>query len=239
MKNKILNKSFITNFISFIIIIIGYYLPTPYKEHIFPIGLFSFSGAITNWLAIYMLFEKIPGLYGSGVIPSRFEDFKKGIFSLIMDQFFTHENLKRFIEDKGKRKINFEPVIDNLNMDPLFNSLKDTVKQSNFGNMLTMFGGTSVIDPLKEAFLKNIKKPLIDFTNSNEFQDNVLTMLDREFNSDEFKNKIEDIVKKRLNELTPIMVKEIIQHMIRKHLGWLVVWGGVFGGIIGFITSFI
>jgi hypothetical protein len=34
------------------------------------------------------------------------------------------------------------------------------------------------------------------------------------------------------------MVKEIIQTMIRKHLGWLVVWGGVFGGIIGLAMSF-
>ena len=25
--------------------------------------------------------------------------------------------------------------------------------------------------------------------------------------------------------------------MIRKHLGWLVVWGGVFGGLIGFIAA--
>jgi uncharacterized membrane protein YheB (UPF0754 family) len=32
-------------------------------------------------------------------------------------------------------------------------------------------------------------------------------------------------------------VKDIIQEMIHKHLGWLVVWGGVFGGIIGFVVS--
>jgi hypothetical protein len=25
--------------------------------------------------------------------------------------------------------------------------------------------------------------------------------------------------------------------MMRKHLGWLVVWGGVFGGIIGLAVS--
>ena len=33
------------------------------------------------------------------------------------------------------------------------------------------------------------------------------------------------------------MVKQIVQDMIRHHLGWLVVWGGVFGGLIGLITS--
>ena len=40
-------------------------------------------------------------------------------------------------------------------------------------------------------------------------------------------------------QLTPIMIKIIIQDIMRKHLGWLVVWGGVFGGIIGFIVSVI
>ena len=33
------------------------------------------------------------------------------------------------------------------------------------------------------------------------------------------------------------MVKEIIQTMIREHLGWLVVWGGVFGGLFGLIAG--
>jgi len=34
-------------------------------------------------------------------------------------------------------------------------------------------------------------------------------------------------------------VKNIIQRMIKEHLGWLVVWGGVFGGLIGLGFSLI
>jgi uncharacterized membrane protein YheB (UPF0754 family) len=51
-------------------------------------------------------------------------------------------------------------------------------------------------------------------------------------------DRVDAIVMQRLNELTPEMVKTIVQDMIHKHLGWLVVWGGVFGGFIGLITSF-
>lgn len=51
------------------------------------VGLFAFSGALTNWLAVHMLFEKVPGLYGSGVIPARFEQFKQAIADLMMEQF--------------------------------------------------------------------------------------------------------------------------------------------------------
>ena len=52
-------------------------------------------------------------------------------------------------------------------------------------------------------------------------------------------DKVDAIVMQRLNELTPEMVKTIVQDMIHKHLGWLVVWGGVFGGFIGLITSLV
>jgi hypothetical protein len=33
------------------------------------------------------------------------------------------------------------------------------------------------------------------------------------------------------------MVKDIIQEMIRSHLGWLVVWGGVFGALMGLVAA--
>ena len=87
-----INKSFTTNLLALLTILLGHLSPI-YQDQILSIGYFALSGAITNWLAIYMLFEKVPGLYGSGVIPNRFEDFKKGIHSLIMGQFFTKQNI--------------------------------------------------------------------------------------------------------------------------------------------------
>jgi len=50
---------------------------------------------------------------------------------------------------------------------------------------------------------------------------------------------VEQIVDQRLDELTPVQVKNIIQEMIRQHLGWLVVWGGVVGGFIGFAVGIV
>jgi hypothetical protein len=72
MKQR-LNKSLATNIISVVISVIGIIFSVPLIKSV---GFFALSGAITNWLAIYMLFEKVPFLYGSGVIPERFEDFK-------------------------------------------------------------------------------------------------------------------------------------------------------------------
>ena len=73
-----------------------------YADLLKNIGFFALSGAITNWLAIHMLFEKIPLLYGSGVISNRFEEFKSSIRDLMMQQFFTLENVEQFIEKEEK-----------------------------------------------------------------------------------------------------------------------------------------
>jgi hypothetical protein len=62
------------------------------------IGFFALSVVITNWLAIYTLFEKMPFLYGSGVIHNRFDEFKLAIKDLMMEQFFTQENIEHSIE---------------------------------------------------------------------------------------------------------------------------------------------
>jgi uncharacterized membrane protein YheB (UPF0754 family) len=85
-----LNKSFVTNAITLLLVLSGYVLA---NDQLFTIGLFALSGALTNWLAVHMLFEKVPGLYGSGVIPARFEDFKLAIRELMMEQFFTEEKI--------------------------------------------------------------------------------------------------------------------------------------------------
>jgi hypothetical protein len=73
-----MTKSGTTNLIALLIVIVGYFSPI-YGSIILTVGIFALSGGITNWIAVYMLFEKVPFLYGSGVIPSRFEDFKAGI----------------------------------------------------------------------------------------------------------------------------------------------------------------
>lgn len=88
-----MNKSDITNIFTILLLAYGY---GNNNDALFTIGLFAFSGAITNTLAIHMLFEKVPYLYGSGVIEKKFTQFKISIHNLMMNQFFNAENLKKF-----------------------------------------------------------------------------------------------------------------------------------------------
>ena len=87
-----MNISFLTNLIATVVLALGWGL---HNDLLMMVGLFALSGALTNWLAVHMLFEKVPGLVGSGVIPARFEEFKTAIKTLMMEQFFTQENIDK------------------------------------------------------------------------------------------------------------------------------------------------
>ena len=231
-----MNKSLSTDIISFLVVVVGYVF---HNDTVLTTGLFALSGALTNHLAVYMLFEKVPFLYGSGIVEEKFEEFKLGIHGLIMNQFFTKENLEKFFTHTEKDSIDLKPIILNTDMTPAFEGLKEAVMQSPFGGMLAMFGGESSLDSLKEPFSEKLKSSLVKIVSSSSFENTLKQNLSSGNFTHDILKKIDSIVKNRLDELTPKAVKEIIEKMIKEHLGWLVIWGGVFGGLIGFVSSFL
>jgi len=232
-----LNKSFITNLIALLLIALSFVILELDNALLFT-GLFAFSGALTNQLAIHMLFERVPFLYGSGVIPMRFEAFKAAIKNLMMSEFFTREQLNRFFEDEEK-KINLEPIIQETDFTPAFDALSKTVMESSFGGMLGMFGGETALEGLREPFSLKMKAAVIKIVNSEAFNDTLASHMQNSSLNDDMLDSIENVIDSRLNELTPQLVKEMVQKLIKEHLDWLVVWGGVFGGLIGLVSSFL
>ena len=150
-----MNKGFLTNLTAIVLISLSFFIHE-YSSILLFSGLFALSGAITNQLAIHMLFEKVPFLYGSGVIPARFEAFKEAIKNLMMNEFFTKEQLDNFLK-KEEKQINLEPIIQVTDFTPAFDALSKTVMESQFGGMLNMFGGELALEGLKEPFSNKMK----------------------------------------------------------------------------------
>ena len=220
-----MNKSLITNLVSIFIILIGFLYRDDFS-FIFLVGVFALSGSITNWLAIHMLFDKVPFLYGSGVILDRFDDIKLGIKNLILKELFSAEQIDKFILDNKQKTSG--GIIEKIDFDRVFVGLVESIEGSQLGGMLAMIGGRKALEPLKDPFVKKLKVIIEDFIKDNSGNNN---------STDELVLKIENILDARLADLSPNDVKIIIQKMIREHLGWLVVWGGFFGGLLGLIFS--
>ena len=219
------SKSLTTNLLALAFIGASYLSPK-YSEIMYLTGLFALSGGITNWLAIHMLFEKVPFFYGSGVVPSRFEEFKLGIKQLVMNEFFTAQNIDMFMKQQAEV---FSGDINNLiDFDRVFDGLVDAIDGSSMGSMFAMVGGREALQPLRQPIIHKLQDII------KEIQEAEATKSDDKNRTPSLLNQVEQIIDQRLDELTPEHVKNIIQDMMRKHLGWLVVWGGAVGGLIGF-----
>ena len=102
-----------------------------------------------------------------------------------------------------------------------------------------MLGGREIVEQLREPLQRKMHAAVSTLLSDKEVQKKIIENIVGRRSEESLTNTIERIVNHRLATLTPEMVKEIIQNMIREHLGWLVVWGGVFGGLIGLTASLI
>ena len=225
-----MNKSILTNIVALLITLIG--IINPFENSLLlMIGLFSLSGGITNWIAIHMLFEQVPFVYGSGIIPKNFLIFKQAIKDLVIKEFFSRNNVEVFTS-----KISEEAIISiskNINYNNIFEGLTESIESSQLGGMLSMVGGKKALEPLRKPIIIKLEalfKSIIENEKRSNFGDEIV---------DNVYVRIEKLIDDRLNELSPQDVKKIIQNLIDKHLGWLVIWGGVFGGFIGIISFFV
>ena len=225
------------NLSSLALIGLGFVIPL-YGDVAKTAGYFALSGALTNWLALHMLFEHVPFLYGSGVITLHGPEFKKSINHLVMKKFFTEEAIQQFFEKNIKNvkgKTSVDQLVSGVDFDLIYARLVETILDSKVGGMISFVGGKKLFTPLKEPMIKKLHLTIREIINSEQFHNALI-----QGNAcKETRQTIQNMVDERLEELTPYMVKNIIKNMFKKHLGWLVVWGGIFDGLIGVIFYFL
>ena len=102
---RTLNKGDYSNLFTFVIMLVGIALSSTstsaFSKYILSLGLFGFAGGITNWLAVKMLFDRIPFLYGSGVIPRQFIAIRTNVKDTIMATFFDESYLTRYLNERA------------------------------------------------------------------------------------------------------------------------------------------
>jgi len=170
---------------------------------------------------------------------------------MVREELFSKDSVSRLLEKSNKAsdkldskpplmsEVDIEPMLRSIDLDAAYDQLVLTVTESSFGSMLSMVGGEAALQPLREPFKKRMETFLSEAAKSPSIQAAISGQLGKAASSERFLAKLEQLLQARLDEMTPDMVKEIMQRMIKNHLGWLVVWGGVFGGIIGLITGLV
>jgi hypothetical protein len=238
----------ISNYLTFGVLVISMILytvvgkvqPIPY---VLSFGLFGFAGGFTNWLAVKMLFDKIPFLYGSGVIPRQFKEIRETVKSTIMATFFDEQYLGTYLNDRSKGlldKIDLEGRIKKIVDDPSTEELMAqklqemaATPQGAFLAMvpvmmpgMTMRSIAAMMKPALAGFATEMATKMKDSFDITEF-----------VSVDNVRDEIDELMTEKLKELTPPIVKKLMEDVIRDHLGWLIIWGNVFGGLLGIISQ--
>jgi uncharacterized membrane protein YheB (UPF0754 family) len=232
------NKSLLTNIISLLVYVLSYFLPDPYYTVLNQMGIFALSGALTNWLAIHMLFEKVPFLYGSGIIEQRFDAFKGEMKRLVMQELFTESIVNKVISGSQSRvQTAITDLLDHLDYNQIYEELMQSILSSPLGAMLSMIGGAAALEPMRPSLVTKLREYFHQLAQSEQLQQQLTQTLNQQTSSAHLMKQVAHIIELRLAELTPKMVKDIMQRMIRDHLGWLVIWGGIFGAAVGLFNA--
>jgi len=241
-------KGSVSNYITFVILLISVFLyaalgkvqPIPY---ILSFGLFGFAGGFTNWLAVKMLFDKIPFLYGSGVIPRQFKEIRETVKTTIMATFFDEQYLGTYLNDRSKDllgKIDLEgrikKIVDDPSTEELIAAKLQEMAATPEGAFLamvpmmmpgmTMRSIAALMKPALAGFATEMATKMKDSFDITEF-----------VSVDSVRDEIDALMTEKLQELTPPIVKKLMEDVIREHLGWLIIWGNIFGGALGLISQ--
>eukprot|EP00011_Vannellida_sp_DIVA3-517-6-12_P002062 CAMPEP_0114626136 /NCGR_PEP_ID=MMETSP0168-20121206/11624_1 /TAXON_ID=95228 ORGANISM="Vannella sp., Strain DIVA3 517/6/12" /NCGR_SAMPLE_ID=MMETSP0168 /ASSEMBLY_ACC=CAM_ASM_000044 /LENGTH=288 /DNA_ID=CAMNT_0001837427 /DNA_START=69 /DNA_END=932 /DNA_ORIENTATION=+ len=238
-----MTKGNVANGISFVIMVIGLVLVAVFPkflpvQFILAFGLFAFAGGITNWVAIKMLFDKIPGLYGSGIIEDRFVEIRETIKGVIMRTFFDAEYLERYLAQKaGQLAGSFDvegqlkKLLESDVVDEIIDEKLAELRERPEGMWLSMMGvDNSQLKPMIKPFILGMGSDVAPMILKN-FDPTTL------LNIDKIRTEVDTLLSTKLEALTAKHVKTLLETVMRKHLGWLVVWGNIFGGTIGLVTK--
>ena len=197
-------------------------------------GMFGLSGGVTNSLAIHMLFEPVCNLPGTGVISRNFKEIRVTVKDTIMRTFFDGPHVENFMRtrlaklqgsiDLGARltKVLETPEADEL----ITKALADLIEKPE-GWPLLLFGGsptelTVMVKPFLIAMAPNVAPLLTKMID-----------VDSIMPAEKIRSEIDALMAERLETLTPERVRALIERVIRKQLGWLIVWGNVVGALVG------
>ena len=231
-------KGILTNLIAALVFGVGYFFQIPV---LFSMGAYALSGALTNQLAIHMLFEKVPGFYGTGVIQLRFEAFKQSIKSLMMREFFSQTQLQTAISSEVVQCIShfdLNVLLEQIDFSKVFEKLMQAILNSEQGAMLSLMGGRDLLMSFKDKFVAALQSSLKSSFQSEQFNVHLMNAIQAQIKlaSEPKVDFIEVMIDDRLSQLTAQAVKKILSDLIHEHLGWLVVWGGVLGASIGLFS---
>lgn len=195
-----------------------------WSGYIITLFLSTFTGWVTTWIAIKMLFHprkpiKILGYNLQGIFPKNQRLIAEKLGQVVGKELLSFDEIEQKVtnpENLQKLKPAIEEHIDNF----LNNKLKDVFP------MLSMFIGEKTTTQLKEAFLLELETlfPILMKTYMNKLQDDL---------------DLEKIVTEKVAAFSSEKLEDILNQITKNEFKFLEFIGGFFGLLIGIVQILI
>ena len=191
-----------------------------WTHYIVPVLFSAFTGWITTWVAIKMLFHprkpiNILGFKLQGIFPKNQQLIAEKLGQVVSKELLSFAEIESKVinpENLQKLKPQIEAHIDKF--------LRE--KLTTLFPMLSMFIGDKTINQLKEAFLMELENlfPIL--------MTNYMKTLEQDLD-------LEKIVTEKVAGFSTEKLEDILSQITKKEFQFLEVIGGVFGFLIGLI----
>lgn len=189
-----------------------------WTNYVIPVLLSTFTGWITTWVAIKMLFHprrpvNFLGMKLQGIFPKNQMLIAQKLGQVVSKEFLSFAEIEAKVTNPDnirKLRPEIEKHIDSF--------LRDKIKETF--PMLSMFIGDKTIGQLKEAFLMELENlfPVLMKSYMGKLEQDL---------------DLEKIVTKKVAGFSSDKLEDILQQITRKEFQFLELIGAVFGFLIG------
>lgn len=211
------------------------------SNYVLSAGVFGLAGGGTNWLAIVMLFYRIPLLYGSGVFYRQHKQIRDVIKLIVLQMLFDSEHIENYITKRIRQFSSNVHIVDNITQ-ALNSEETDRIIDKSLDRLFSQPESyyLDVLGLSREQIRPMIKPSVISLcAESAPFVLGTVTESDKEqaISVPRFREEMDRYLSWRVEELTGRRVGRLMRTLMYQHLGWVVVWGSIFGIISGVIIQ--
>ena len=195
-----------------------------WTHYVIPVLLSAFTGWITTWIAIKMLFHprKPINIFGwklQGIFPKNQQLIAQKLGQVVGKELLSFAEIEQKVTDPENLK-QLKPEIEKHIDIFLREKIKDVFP------MLSMFIGEKTINQLKEAFLMELESlfPVLMKSYMNKLEKDL---------------DLEKIVTEKVAGFSSGKLEDILNQITKREFKFLEVIGGVFGFLIGLIQVLI
>jgi uncharacterized membrane protein YheB (UPF0754 family) len=191
-----------------------------WTNYIIPVLLSTFTGWVTTWIAIKMLFHprnpvNILGFKLQGIFPKNQQLIAQKLGQVVSKEFLSFAEIEAKVTNPDNLQM-LKPEIEK-HIDKFLRE-----KLTDLFPMLSMFIGDKTINQLKAAFLMELENlfPIL--------MKSYMTKLEKDLD-------LEKIVTEKVASFSSEKLEDILNQITKKEFKFLEVIGGVFGFLIGLV----